>query len=250
MKHDKQRVERGRVNGKMYQPEDNSYKNGGKVLRNMSLYEKRDRSEDNSSYYYQREIIKSDEKYKVGHEDTTRLDNTADQKKRSNGKLPVTRQNGVYINGYNNNSHNDRRHSKDVDPFITKYNEKNMSANDLHYNIKTDGNRIRIKNGDLNGKEFNGKNAYFQKSLGAENFGYMVTPKTNAAELKSNGNALIRRISSECNLNSPDEDENGYDKNNPSECFGFSVRGDAPVIIASVEPRSLADVSKIVLISS
>lgn len=47
---------------------------------------------------------------------------------------------------------------------------------------------------------------------------------------KKNGRDL-RRVASE------------YNVNNNEEGFGFSVRGDAPVIIAGVEPNSLADVS-------
>lgn len=43
----------------------------------------------------------------------------------------------------------------------------------------------------------------------------------------------LRRAASEYNVSELQEDEG----------FGFSVRGDAPVVIASVEPNSLADVS-------
>lgn len=43
----------------------------------------------------------------------------------------------------------------------------------------------------------------------------------------------LRRVASEYNVS------NGKDE----EGFGFSVRGDAPVVIAAVEPNSLADVS-------
>lgn len=45
----------------------------------------------------------------------------------------------------------------------------------------------------------------------------------------------LRRVASEYNVS------NGKDE----EGFGFSVRGDAPVVIAAVEPNSLADVSSL-----
>lgn len=108
--------------------------------------------------------------------------------------------------------------------------------NDLRYNVKTDNNnRIRIKN------EINGKSTYFQNAIGAENFGYLVSAKHN--ELKNNEANLLRRISSECNIVSTDDDKDEHWEKSSGDGFGFSVRGDAPVIITSVEPRSLADVS-------
>ncbi|XP_077302800.1 GTP-Rho-binding protein rhophilin isoform X2 [Arctopsyche grandis] len=240
---DSKRVDRGRVNGKLYTNEDSIQRNGQKVFRNGSLYEKRDRSEDNSAYYYQRDIIRSDDKYRLQREDSTKLDyNELKKKVISNNnvnKPPVTRQNGIYINGYNNNLEKKSSFSKPYDDAY--YNEKNASTNDLRINVKTDGNnRIRIKNDAI--QIGNGKSAYFQKSLGAENFGYIIDSRQQNSDDKNGDANHLRRISSECNISPADEkiDENGHERN-PSDGFGFSVRGDAPVIIAGVELRSLAD---------
>lgn len=106
--------------------------------------DKRDRSEDNTTYYSQ--IIRSDEKYIDDYD-----------------KHRVTKQNGVYINSFDNHNHN-------------------------HFDYK------------------------MEKDYG-----------------KKNGRDL-RRVASE------------YNVNNNEEGFGFSVRGDAPVIIAGVESNSLADI--------
>lgn len=51
----------------------------------------------------------------------------------------------------------------------------------------------------------------------------------------------LRRAASEYNVSNAKTDDEG---------FGFSVRGDAPVVIAGVEPNSLADVSIIFTIFS
>ena len=48
----------------------------------------------------------------------------------------------------------------------------------------------------------------------------------------------LRRAASEYNVSNAKTEDEG---------FGFSVRGDAPVVIAGVEPNSLADVSKLLL---
>lgn len=58
----------------------------------------------------------------------------------------------------------------------------------------------------------------------------------NGRERRSKNGDVIRRVSSDFNVSAVQKSDN-------EEGFGFSVRGDAPVIIASVEPNSLADVS-------
>lgn len=89
------------------------------------------------------------------------------------------KQNGVYINSYNNNNNYDY-HPKVIDYY----------------------------NGNENGYEYmNGKKNGRKKDP-------------------------LRRASSEYNVSAKTDDG-----------FGFSVRGDAPVVIAAVEPNSLADVS-------
>ncbi|XP_026728593.1 rhophilin-2 isoform X1 [Trichoplusia ni] len=138
--------------------------------------EKRDRSEDNSTYYNQ--IIRSDEKYSSDYE-----------KKKLHR---VTKQNGVYINSYNNNNNNYEYHPKILD-----YDSPN------EYKNKGEG---KVENGV---KESNGK----VKS------GRRKDP--------------LRRAASEYNVSNAKTEEEG---------FGFSVRGDAPVVIAGVEPNSLADI--------
>ncbi|XP_013137837.1 PREDICTED: rhophilin-2 [Papilio polytes] len=115
--------------------------------------DKRDHSEDNSTYYNQRDEKILDEKR-------------------------VTKQNGVYINSYNNNNY-DYHHK------VIEY----------EYDFTEIEKESKLKNG---------------------------------RERKE-----LRRVASEYNVGS-NKDEEG---------FGFTVRGDAPVIIAAVEPNSLADVS-------
>ncbi|XP_075985201.1 GTP-Rho-binding protein rhophilin isoform X2 [Anticarsia gemmatalis] len=130
---------------------------------------KRDRSEDNTTYYNQ--IIRSDEKYTNEYE-----------KKKLHR---VTKQNGVYINSYNNNNY-------DYHPKVLDYDE----SNEYKSKDKIDG----------------------VKENGVKKNGRRKDP--------------LRRAASEYNVsNSKDE-----------EGFGFSVRGDAPVIIAGVEPNSLAEI--------
>lgn len=100
------------------------------------------------------------------------------------------KQNGVYINSYNNNYD---YHPKVIDYYSNnKINEKSENG----------------FNGDyVNGKLKNGRDRR---------------------------KCDLRRAASEYNVSNAKVDEEG---------FGFSVRGDAPVIIAAVEPNSLADVS-------
>ncbi|XP_072948190.1 rhophilin-2 isoform X2 [Epargyreus clarus] len=118
--------------------------------------DKRDRSEDNSTYYNQ--IIRNDEKYSEKYE------------KR------VTKQNGVYISGFENNEY----HPKVLD--YDKYEYKEYTERE---------------SGRKQGRE------------------------------RRKGE--LRRVASEYNVAK-------------EEGFGFSVRGDAPVVIAAVEPNSLADI--------
>ncbi|KAJ8710391.1 hypothetical protein PYW07_009757 [Mythimna separata] len=136
--------------------------------------DKRDRSEDNSTYYNQ--IIRSDEKYSNDYE-----------KKKLHR---VTKQNGVYINSYNNNNY-------EYHPKVLDYDSPNEYKNK---------GETKILNGE---KECNGK-------------------------LK-NGRRKdpLRRAASEYNVSNAKIEDEG---------FGFSVRGDAPVVIAGVEPNSLADI--------
>ncbi|XP_026316515.1 rhophilin-2 isoform X2 [Hyposmocoma kahamanoa] len=123
--------------------------------------EKRDRSEDNSTYYNQ--ILRNDE-------------SMDDYEKKKLHR--VMKQNGVYINSYNNNNNYDY-HPKVIDYY----------------------------NGNENGYEYmNGKKNGRKKDP-------------------------LRRASSEYNVSAKTDDG-----------FGFSVRGDAPVVIAAVEPNSLADI--------
>ncbi|XP_028174620.1 rhophilin-2 isoform X1 [Ostrinia furnacalis] len=143
--------------------------------------EKRDRSEDNSTYYNQ--IIRSDEKYTEEY----------DKKKLHR----VMKQNGVYINSYNNNN-NYEYHPKVLDYESNSYRNK---VNDTF--VKENG----VKNGDVNGK-----------------------PTKNGRERRKGD---LRRVASEYNVSNSKTDDEG---------FGFSVRGDAPVVIAAVEPNSLADI--------
>ncbi|XP_060807130.1 rhophilin-2-B [Amyelois transitella] len=161
---EKRNSRKERMNGKVDDYEE--LRNGMKRVN-----EKRDRSEDNSAYYNQ--IIRSDEKYTDEY----------DKKKLHR----VMKQNGVYINSYNNNNY-------DYHPKVIDYDSK------YDYRNRIDGN----ENG-VNGKVKNGR------------------------EKKKSD---LRRVASEYNVSSKG-DEDG---------FGFSVRGDAPVIIAAVEPNSLAEI--------
>lgn len=125
--------------------------------------DKRDRSEDNSAYYNQN---RSDEKHSEDYEKKL---------------LKVTKQNGIYINSYNNNF--------EYHPKVLDYESK--------YDYRAEkGDR---ENGKKNGRE--------------------------------RRKDQLRRAASEYNVSGKDD-----------EGFGFSVRGDAPVIIAAVEPNSLADI--------
>ncbi|KAI5635319.1 BRO1-like domain-containing protein [Phthorimaea operculella] len=133
--------------------------------------EKRDRSEDNSTYYSQ--IIRNDEKY---------LNNTDEYEKKKLHR--VMKQNGVYINSYNNNNNYDY-HPKVLDYYPNKNQEKAENGYDIY-----------------NGKKKNRKDP-------------------------------LRRAASEYNVSNVKTDDEG---------FGFSVRGDSPVVIAAVEPNSLADI--------
>ncbi|XP_047539993.1 rhophilin-2-A isoform X3 [Vanessa atalanta] len=129
-----------------------------KIERRQS--DKRDRSEDNTTYYNQ--IIRSDEKYSDDYD-----------------KHRVTKQNGVYINSFDNNF-------------------------DYHPKVLDDKYGYKESFKDY-GKSKNGKE-----------------------RIKGE----LRRVASEYNVTNSNDDEG----------FGFSVRGDAPVMIAGVEPNSLADI--------
>lgn len=132
-----------------------------KIKRRAS--DKRDRSEDNTTYYNQ--VIRSDEKYSDDYDNHR-----------------VKKQNGVYINSFDNNFD---YHPKVLDD---KYGYKENGYKDFKDYGKIQNGRERRK-------------------------------------------AELRRVASE------------YSVNKEEEGFGFSVRGDAPVVIAAVEPNSLADVS-------
>ncbi|KAJ2938906.1 hypothetical protein O0L34_g17717 [Tuta absoluta] len=133
--------------------------------------EKRDRSEDNSTYYSQ--IIRNDEKY---------LNNTDEYEKKKLHR--VMKQNGVYINSYNNNNYD--YHPKVLDYYPNKIQDKGENGYDIYSNGK-----------------------------------------------KKNRKDPLRRAASEFNVSNVKTDDEG---------FGFSVRGDSPVVIAAVEPNSLADI--------
>ncbi|XP_039765189.1 rhophilin-2-A [Pararge aegeria] len=126
-----------------------------KVKRRAS--DKRDRSEDNTTYYNQG--IRSDEKYADDYD-----------------KHRVSKQNGVYINSFDNHF--------DYQPRVL----------DDKYGCRENGFKDYGKNG------------------------------------RERRKAELRRVASEHSVNKEEEG------------FGFSVRGDAPVVIAAVEPNSLADI--------
>ncbi|KPJ11801.1 Rhophilin-2 [Papilio machaon] len=117
--------------------------------------DKRDHSEDNSTYYNQ-----------------IRDEKILDEKR-------VTKQNGVYINSYNNNNYD--------------YHHKVIEYDRYEYEMEKES---KLKNG-------------------------------RERERKE-----LRRVASEYNMANNKDDEG----------FGFTVRGDAPVVIAAVEPNSLADI--------
>ncbi|KAM3956628.1 GTP-Rho-binding protein rhophilin [Aphomia sociella] len=151
--------------------------------RNGKRSEKRDRSEDNSTYY--NSIIRSDEKYTEEY----------DKKKLHR----VMKQNGVYINSYNNNNYD--YHPKVLD-YDKDYNHRNKISNEFI---------LGAENGVCKHEAVNGK------------------PKNGRERRKGE----LRRVASEYNVSNSKSDDDG---------FGFSVRGDAPVVIAAVEPNSLADI--------
>ncbi|CAG4983207.1 unnamed protein product [Parnassius apollo] len=138
-----------------------------KIRRRPS--DKRDRSEDNSTYYNQ--LIRGDDK-------------SIDERDKR-----VTKQNGVYINSYNNNNY--EYHPKVID--YDRYEER-------------DG---KMENGISNRDNYN--------------------KMKNSREQRKDP---LRRVASEYNVSNSKEEEG----------FGFSVRGDAPVVIAAVEPNSLAEI--------
>lgn len=144
-------------------------KNSFRALRNS--YEKRDRSEDNSTYYNQ--IIRNDDSY---------------------GKI-----NGFYNNNYD--------YQKVIDAYDVKYDFKVRLGNENYIKTSTENglNKIESK------KEIDRRSDRNRRVKNAD---------------------VIRRISSDFNVSQKEFDEG----------FGFSVRGDAPVVIASVEHNSLADI--------
>lgn len=170
-------------------------KNSFKALRNS--YEKRDRSEDNSTYYNQ--ILRSDEKYADEYETKKMLHR-------------VTKQNGLYINAYDYKS-------KLIDNYNSKYNDyRNKIGTESFVKSSTENglNKLEGKQSDLD--------LYGNLKL------------KNGRRVKNVD--IIRRVSSDFNVSVQKCENDG---------FGFSVRGDAPVVIASVEPNSLADVSNIIV---
>lgn len=168
-------------------------------IKNLRMSDKRDRSEDNSTYY--NSIIRNDEKY------------TDDYEKKKLHR--VTKQNGVYINSFNNN--NPDYHPKVIESFESKYSDyRHKVSNESFIRSNTENGFNKLDRPDIYGngklKERNGRDRRGSK----------------------NGD-VIRRAASDYNVSSVQKSDD--------EGFGFSVRGDAPVIIASVEPNSLADVS-------
>ncbi|RVE46676.1 hypothetical protein evm_008688 [Chilo suppressalis] len=146
--------------------------------------DKRDRSEDNSTYYSS-QIIRSDEKYMDDYESKKLKDK-------------VTKHNGVYINSYNNNNNYDY-HSKVLD-----YDYSRSKMNESYVKTSTENGLNKLDRDYVNGKSRNGG--------------------------RRKGD--LRRAASEYSVAA----------NGNEEGFGFSVRGDAPVVIAAVEPNSLADI--------
>ncbi|KAI8433136.1 hypothetical protein MSG28_013983 [Choristoneura fumiferana] len=139
-------------------------------IENGKRSEKRDRSEDNSTYY--NSVIRNDEKY-----------DDYDKKLQR-----VMKQNGVYINSYNN---------IDYHPKVLDYDKYDYRNNECYVKTNTENVNGKLKNGRERRKE------------------------------------PLRRVASEYNVANSKTDDEG---------FGFSVRGDAPVMIAAVEPNSLADI--------
>ncbi|XP_048000943.1 rhophilin-2-B isoform X4 [Leguminivora glycinivorella] len=130
--------------------------------------EKRDRSEDNSAYY--NSVIR-DENYEDYEKQLQR----------------VMKQNGVYINSYNNMEYH---------PKVLDYDKYDYRSNESFIKTTTESVNGKLKNGMERRKE------------------------------------PLRRVASEYNVSNSKDDDG----------FGFSVRGDAPVMIAAVEPNSLADI--------
>lgn len=164
-------------------------------IKNLRTSEKRDRSEDNSTYYSN--IIRNDEKY------------TDDYEKKK--LLRVTKQNGVYINSFNNNL---EYHPKVIESFESKYSDyRHKVGNDSFVRSDTENGFNKLDRPDVCGqlRDRNGRDRRGSKS------------------------EAIRRAASDFNVSTVQKSD--------EEGFGFSVRGDAPVIIAGVEPNSLADVS-------
>lgn len=137
-----------------------------------------------------------------------RRDRSMDNGGHRYSRQPVTRQNGVYINGYNNN-------------------------NSINNNNNISSEKLRLAKDDE--VYHNSRNE--PRQLGIKGSRFIDEPK-----------CPIRRISSECSLTNVTDDRD--EAKCPSDGFGFSVRGDAPVIVAGVEPRSLADVRERNCISS
>lgn len=188
-------------------------RNGMKALRS----DKRDHSEDNTTYYNQKDIIRSDEKYSSDKPDLYNNNNN-DIKKRLH-RISVTKQNGVYINGYNSSNNYESNYQKDNKNYDSDY-----SNNKLRYLNGSESRNGRNDYNRLSKSKENG--AVYPVSVGRQQFGGRNGVK--------NGEAL-RRVSSDYNISCTVSRVEGDDG------FGFSVRGDAPVIVASVEPNSLAD---------
>ncbi|GBP40725.1 Rhophilin-2 [Eumeta japonica] len=183
-----------------YKNGDTDTCNGGDAPRNSvrslrNNFEKRDRSEDNSAYYNQ--ILRSDEKY---------TENGYDNKKKLHR---VKKQNGVYLNGYNETGYD--HHPKLIDHYESKYDYRTKLSTESYVRTSTENGLCNMDRCDLKLKNNR------DRKMGVRN-----------------GN-ILRRVSSDFNVSNPYGD--GFD-----EGFGFSVRGDAPVIIAGVEPNSLADI--------
>ncbi|KAG7300620.1 hypothetical protein JYU34_014913 [Plutella xylostella] len=169
-------------------------KNG---IKNLRMSGKRDRSEDNSTYYNQ--IIRSDEKYTDEYEKKLHR---------------VTKQNGVYINSFNNN--NCDYHPKVIDNFESKYSDyRHKVSNDSFVRSNTENGFNKLDRPEV----------YCNGHLKERNA---------RGDRRGAKNDQIRRVASDYNVSNAQKNED--------EGFGFSVRGDSPVIIASVEPNSLAEI--------
>ncbi|CAH2097348.1 unnamed protein product [Euphydryas editha] len=108
----------------------------------------------------------------------------------------------------------------------TYYNQ--IIRSDEKYSDDYDKRRVTKHNG-VYINSFDNNFDYHPKVLD-DKYGYKDYGKTKNGRERKKGE--LRRVASEYNVTNSNDDEG----------FGFSVRGDAPVMIASVEPNSLAEI--------